>query len=63
MSRFELLSDDQWAMIGPFLPGRTGQAGRPFLDARTMVKGIVYRYRTGIAWRDLPATLGPWRTV
>jgi transposase len=63
MSRFELLSDEQWALIGPFLPVRTGRAGRPFADARTMVEGIVFRYRTGIAWQDLPAVFGPWQTV
>lgn len=63
MSRFELLSDEQWALIGPFLPVRTGRAGRPFADARTTVKGIVFRYRTGIAWRDLPAVFGPSQTV
>jgi putative transposase len=63
MSRFELLSDDQWALIAPFLPVRTGRSGRPFADARTMVEGIVYRYRTGIAWRDLPRVFGPWQTV
>lgn len=28
-----------------------------------MVEGIVYRYRCGIAWRDLPAVVGPWQTV
>jgi len=28
-----------------------------------MVEGIVYRYRTGIAWRDLPSVFGPWQTV
>ena len=28
-----------------------------------MIEGIVYRYRTGIAWRDLPAEFGPWQTV
>lgn len=28
-----------------------------------MVEAIVYRYRTGIAWRDLPAVFGPWQTV
>lgn len=27
------------------------------------MEGIVYRYRTGIAWRDLPAEFGPWQTV
>lgn len=63
MSRFQLLSDDQWAMIADLLPGPTGKQGRPFADARTMVEGIIYRYRCGIAWRDLPEMFGPWQTV
>ncbi|MEO2130580.1 MAG: IS5 family transposase [Microbacterium sp.] len=63
MSRFQLLSDAQWDLIGGFLPGPTGRKGRPFSDARTMVEAIVYRYRTGIAWRDLPAVFGPWQTA
>jgi transposase len=25
--------------------------------------GIVYRYRAGIPWRDLPEVFGPWQTV
>ena len=28
-----------------------------------MLEGIIYRYRCGIAWRDLPAVFGPWQTV
>jgi transposase len=28
-----------------------------------VVEGIVYRFRTGIAWRDLPQEFGPWQTV
>lgn len=29
-----------------------------------MVEGIVYRYRYGIAWRDLPRErFGPWQSV
>ncbi len=27
------------------------------------MEGIVYRYRTGVAWRDLPVEFGPWQTV
>jgi transposase len=30
MSRFELLSDAQWALIEDLLPARTGKRGRPF---------------------------------
>jgi len=63
MSRFQLLSDAQWSLIEGLLPKRTGRQGHPFSDARTMVEGIVYRYRTGIAWRDLPAVFGSWQTV
>ncbi|MGY4644402.1 transposase [Cellulomonas sp. URHB0016] len=27
------------------------------------MEGIVYRYRTGVAWRDLPAGSRSWQTV
>lgn len=63
MSRFQVLSDAQWVLISELLPTRTGRQGRPFSDARMMVEGIIYRYRCGIAWRDLPAVFGPWQTV
>jgi transposase len=63
MSRFQLLSDAQWSLIEELLPVRTGKKGRPFRDARQMVEGIIYRYRCGIAWRDVPAVFGPWQTI
>ncbi|UOQ91012.1 IS5 family transposase [Agromyces endophyticus] len=63
MSRFRVLSDVQWSLIEDMLPRPTGQKGRPFSDARAMVEAIIYRYRCGIAWRDLPEVFGPWQTV
>jgi putative transposase len=27
------------------------------------MEGIIYRYRAGIPWRDLPECFGPWKTV
>ena len=63
MSRFQVLSDEHWSLIADLLPVRTGRRGRPFADARLMVEAIVYRYRCGIAWRDLPEVFGPWQTV
>lgn len=63
MSRFQMLSDAQWSLIESMLPAPTGRKGRPFTDARTMVEAIIYRYRCGIAWRDLPQVFGPWQTV
>ena len=45
------------------MPSSDGQRGRPFRDHRQVVEGIIYRLRTGIAWRDLPASFGPHQTV
>ncbi|MDE1675390.1 transposase [Nocardia gipuzkoensis] len=28
-----------------------------------MVNGMLYKARTGIAWRDLPQRYGPWKPV
>jgi transposase len=63
MSRFQLLSDAQWSLIADLLPVPTGKQGRPFRDARQVVEGIIYRYRCGIAWRDVPDVFGPWQTI
>jgi transposase len=32
-------------------------------DHRQVVEGVIYRYRCGIAWRDLAEEFGPWQTV
>ncbi|WP_433613769.1 IS5 family transposase [Prescottella agglutinans] len=58
-----MLSDEQWEAIAGLLPAPTGRRGRPFSDARSMIEGIVYRYRCGIAWRDVPEAFGPWQTI
>ena len=63
MSRTAVLTDAQWARIEPMMPSSEGQRGRPFRDHRQVIEGIIYRYRTGVAWRDLPGTFGPWQTV
>ena len=63
MSRFQVFTDEQWARVEPLLPISDGQRGRPFRNHRQVVEGIAYRYRCGIAWRDLPEQFGPWQTV
>lgn len=63
MSRESLLTDVQWARIESLMPSSNGQKCRPFRDHRQVVEGIIYRFRTGIAWRDLPGSFGPWQTV
>ena len=63
MTRAAVLSDEMWAQIEPLLPPVTGYHGRPMREHRALVEGAIYRYRTGVAWRDLPAEFGPWQTV
>lgn len=63
MSRLRFLSDDQWSVIEPLLPSSEGKRGKRLRDRRLVLDGIIYRYRTGVAWRDLPAEFGAWQTV
>lgn len=58
-----VLSDEMWAKIEAVLPPTKGAMGRPMRDHRLLVEGAIYRYRTGVAWRDLPSHFGPWQTV
>ncbi|MFB7669591.1 IS5 family transposase, partial [Kitasatospora sp. NPDC056138] len=37
--------------------------GRPRLDDRTVLNGIVWKFRTGVAWRDVPPRYGSWATL
>ena len=63
MSRMRVLEEAEWARLEPLLPSSDGVRGRPFRDHRQVLEGIVFRYRTGCAWRDLPGEFGPWQTV
>ena len=63
MSRRALLSDEQWERIAPSMPNSDEIRGRRFQDHRRVVEGIIYRYRAGIPWRDLPESFGSWQTV
>jgi transposase len=63
MDRESLLDDAEWELIEPLLPPQRSGKGRPMRDHRQVVEGVIYRYRCGIAWRDLPGSFGPWQTV
>ena len=57
------LSDEQWARLRPLLPPPPQGRGRPRVDDRLIVDGILWRLTTGAPWRDLPERFGSWRTV
>lgn len=61
--RWYALRDDQWDRIKDFLPGREGHVGGTAWDNRLFVDAVLYRYRAGIAWRDLPERFGDFRVI
>ncbi|MEU2049004.1 IS5 family transposase [Streptomyces diastaticus] len=60
MRRHEL-SDAEWDFVRPLLP--ESLRGRKRLDDRRVLNGIVWKFRTGTAWRDVPERYGPWATL
>ncbi|WP_371628189.1 MULTISPECIES: IS5 family transposase [unclassified Streptomyces] len=56
------LSDAEWAVLSRLLPS-SGTAGRPRSDDRVVLNGIVWKLRTGSAWRDVPERYGSWQTL
>ena len=60
------LSDEQWDLIRTLLPQpkwQPGSGGRPPLDQRSVLNGILYLNKTGCQWRMIPTTFGNWSTI
>lgn len=55
-----LLSEAQMRRIEPFFPL---SHGRPRVDDRRVLSGIVYMIRNGLMWRDAPPAYGPHKTL
>lgn len=60
----EVVRDDQWERLKPFvLGGRKGRRG-PRSDGRRFFDAILWLARSGARWRDLPEDrFGPYQTV
>lgn len=60
MTRVQL-TDDEWEFIEPYLPiGRYG----PYPERlRQQFEGVIWRFRTGGQWREMPKEFGAWPTV
>ena len=57
------LTDAQWQQVRPLLPPQKPLTGRPAIDHRRIVEGMLWVMRTGSSWRELPERFGPWSTV
>ncbi|MGX9773072.1 IS5 family transposase [Janthinobacterium aestuarii] len=55
-----LLPDDLWALIQPLLPVHrpSPKGGRPRIDDRAALTGILFVLKTGLPWEYLPRELG-----
>ena len=58
-----MLTEKQWKLIEPILPGQPGKPGGNGRDNRMALEGMIYVCRTGSPWRDLPEEFGNWNTV
>ena len=54
------LTDFEWSIIEPLLPRKS--RGVPRVDDRKVLNGILWRFRTGSPWAEIPERDGPHTT-
>ena len=57
------LTDDEWRILEPLLPGAPRRGRRRAWPLREIANAIFYVLRAGCTWRLLPDSFPPWRTV
>ena len=53
-------TDEQMARLEPYFPK---SHGKPRVDDRRVLSGIIFVNRNGLRWRDAPAAYGPHKTL
>jgi transposase len=59
------LTDEQWAIVQPLIPQpprRADGRGRPRIDDRQILNGILWIMRTGSPWKDMPERYPSYQT-
>jgi transposase len=57
------VSDDEWALVAPYLMLLPEDAGQREHSLREVFNGLRYVVRNGIPWRAMPNDLPPWAAV
>ena len=60
MSDLYWLTDEQMARLRPHFPR---SHGKPRVDDRRVLSGIIFVNRNGLRWRDAPREYGPAKTL
>lgn len=60
MSDLYWLTDEQMARLEVYFPK---SHGRPRVDDRRVLSGIIFVNRNGLRWRDAPKDYGPHKTL
>ena len=55
------LTEDQFSRLAPLLP--TDTRGKPRVDDRRVISGIVHVLKSGGRWVDAPDVYGPYKTL
>ena len=55
-----MLTDGQWAVLGPLVEACRPSAKVPPGNLRRTISAILWRHENGAKWRAVPEGLGPW---
>jgi transposase len=58
----EVLRDDPWEKVAPFVPGGHKSKRGPRSDGRRFFDALLWMARSGARWRDLPEKFGLYQT-
>ena len=59
------ITNDQWTLVSPIIDSALPPkkvSGRPRVDNRSILNGILWICRTGTPWKDLPDKYPPYQT-
>lgn len=65
MSKRDQVTDEQWAVLAPLFPElkpREDGRGRPPVDTRAVLDGVLWILRTGARWQDMPERFPAYQT-
>jgi len=57
------IDETSWKKLKTILPAENGRQGRPSIDNRKIINGILWRFQSKEAWRNIPEKYGKWITV